>query len=200
LLDVDHGTYPFVTSSNTTAGAATVGAGIGPCALDAVLGVIKAYTTRVGNGPFPTEQEHDAGDELRKMGGEFGATTGRPRRCGWFDAVVGRYAARVNGFTHLAITKLDVLDTFERIPVCFGYSVDGERCDVIPADMGAFEKVEPLYEDLEGWCEPTSGIRSFADLPDKARSYVDRIESLIEVPVAFVSVGTRRDQLIRAEG
>ena len=197
LLDVDHGTYPFVTSSNTTAAAAAVGAGIGPRTIDIVLGVIKAYTTRVGNGPFPTEQDDEDGEKLRQMGGEFGATTGRPRRCGWFDAVVGRYAARVNGLTHLAVTKLDVLDTFETIPVCVGYNVDGQRCDVFPAEMESVERVEPIYEELQGWCEPTSGIRSFADLPEKARVYLERIEALTEVPVSFVSVGTRRDQLIR---
>jgi adenylosuccinate synthase len=199
LLDVDHGTYPFVTSSNTTAGAATVGVGISPRALDVVLGVIKAYTTRVGNGPFPTEQENEAGERLRRMGGEFGATTGRPRRCGWFDAVVGRYASRVNGLTHLAVTKLDVLDTVERIPVCVGYVVNGERRDIFPAEAETVEQVEPIYEELEGWCQPTSGIRSFTDLPEKARAYLDRIETLVDVPVSFVSVGTRRDQLIRVE-
>ncbi len=199
LLDVDHGTYPFVTSSNTTAGAATVGVGISPRALDVVLGVIKAYTTRVGNGPFPTEQENEAGERLRRMGGEFGATTGRPRRCGWFDAVVGRYASRVNGLTHLAVTKLDVLDTVERIPVCVGYEVNGERRDIFPAEAETVEQVEPIYEELEGWCQPTSGIRSFTDLPEKARAYLDRIETLVDVPVSFVSVGTRRDQLIRVE-
>lgn len=199
LLDVDHGTYPYVTSSNTTAGAAAVGIGIGPRALDVVLGVIKAYTTRVGNGPFPTEQENEAGERLRRMGGEFGATTGRPRRCGWFDAVVGRYASRVNGLTHLAVTKLDVLDTFETIPVCVGYEVDGERRDVFPAEAEAVERVVPIYEELEGWCQPTSGIRSFADLPEKARAYLDQIETLVDVPVSFVSVGTRRDQLITVE-
>ena len=199
LLDVDHGTYPFVTSSNTTAGAAAVGVGIGPRKLDAVLGVIKAYTTRVGNGPFPTEQDDDAGENLRQMGGEFGATTGRPRRCGWFDAVIGRYASRVNGLTHLAVTKLDVLDTFEEIPVCVGYRVNGERRDVFPADMEAVDRVEPIYEKHAGWCQPTSSIRSFAELPDNARAYVEQIEALVEVPITFVSVGTRRDQLIRVE-
>jgi adenylosuccinate synthase len=199
LLDVDHGTYPFVTSSNTTAGAAAAGAGIGPRTIDVVLGVIKAYTTRVGNGPFPTEQGDEVGEKLRHMGGEFGATTGRPRRCGWFDAVIARYAARVNGFTHLAVTKLDVLDTFEAIPVCVGYNVDGERTGELPAETDVLERVEPIYETLEGWCQPTSGVRSIPDLPDKARAYIDRIESLAGVQVVYVSVGTRRDQLIKVE-
>ncbi|MFC1639906.1 adenylosuccinate synthase [Gemmatimonadota bacterium] len=199
LLDVDHGTFPFVTSSNTTAGAAAVGAGVGPCAIDVVLGVVKAYTTRVGNGPFPTEKDDEAGEALRKMGGEYGATTGRPRRCGWFDAVVGRYASRVNGFTNLAVTKLDVLDTLPTIPVCVGYHYRGERLDVFPADLDQVNQVEPIYEELDGWCQPTSGVRSFSDLPTKARTYVDRLEALMEVPVSFISVGTRRDQLIRVE-
>ena len=199
LLDVDHGTYPFVTSSNTTAGAAAVGVGIGPRTIDVVIGVIKAYTTRVGNGPFPTQQDDEAGEKLRHMGGEYGATTGRPRRCGWFDAVIGRYAARVNGFTHLAVTKLDVLDTFDAIPICVAYSIDGERRDELPADIDALERVEPIYETLEGWCQPTSGVRSVSDLPGKARAYIDRIESLAGVPVSFVSVGTRRDQMIKVD-
>jgi adenylosuccinate synthase len=199
LLDVDHGTFPFVTSSNTTAGAAAVGAGIGPRSIDVVLGVIKAYTTRVGNGPFPTEKDDEVGEMLRTMGGEFGATTGRPRRCGWFDAVVGRYASRVNGITHLAITKLDVLDTCETIPVCVGYRVNGERRDVFPASLEEVEQIEPLYEELDGWCEPTSGLRSFADLPPNAQAYLARIEALVGVPVVYVSVGTRRDQLVRVE-
>ena len=197
LLDVDHGTFPFVTSSNTTAGAAAVGAGIGPRTIDSVLGVVKAYTTRVGNGPFPTEEDDETGEHLRRLGGEYGATTGRPRRCGWFDAVVARYASRVNGFTNLAVTKLDVLDTFKNIPVCVGYRYRGERQDVFPADLDTVNQVEPIYEELDGWCRPTSDIRQFADMPIKARAYLDRIEELVEVPVSFVSVGTRRDQLIR---
>ena len=199
LLDVDHGTFPFVTSSNTTAGAAAVGAGVGPRAIDVVLGVVKAYTTRVGNGPFPTEKDDEAGEELRKMGGEYGATTGRPRRCGWFDAVVARYASRVNGFTNLAVTKLDVLDTFKTIPVCVGYRYRGERQDTFPADVDMANEVEPIYEELDGWCQSTSAVRQFADLPVQARAYLDRLEALMEVPVSYVSVGTRRDQLIRVD-
>ena len=199
LLDVDHGTFPFVTSSNTTAGAAAVGAGVGPRAIDVVLGVIKAYTTRVGNGPFPTEKDDEAGEELRKMGGEYGATTGRPRRCGWFDAVVAKYASRVNGFTNLAVTKLDVLDTFKTIPVCVGYRYRGERQDAFPADVDMANEVEPIYEELDGWCQSTSTVRQFADLPVQARAYLDRLEAMMEVPVSYVSVGTRRDQLIRVD-
>jgi adenylosuccinate synthase len=196
LLDVDHGTYPFVTSSNTTAGGAAIGAGIGPTAIDAVLGVVKAYTTRVGNGPLPTEAPPPSGDQLRTLGAEFGATTGRPRRCGWFDAAVVRYAVRVNGLTHLAVTKLDVLDTFAEIPVCTGYRVAGAPIDNVPSDVASLEQVEPVYEVLEGWQRPISGARRLADLPPQARAYLDRLQDLAETPIAFVSVGTRRDQII----
>ena len=196
LLDLDHGTYPFVTSSNTTAGGAAVGAGIGPTAIDAVLGVVKAYTTRVGNGPLPSAAEPADDERLRKLGGEFGAVTGRPRRCGWFDATVVRYAVRVNGLTGLAVTKLDVLDTFERIPVCTGYELDGVRCDEFPAEVSSLERVRAVYETLEGWCAPTSAARTLADLPNAAREYLDRIEALAGAPVRYVSVGTRRDQII----
>ncbi len=150
LLDVDHGTYPFVTSSNTTSGGAAIGAGIAPTAIDAVLGVVKAYTTRVGNGPLPTEMDEALGERVRKLGNEFGATTGRPRRCGWFDAVVVRYAARVNGLTDLAVTKLDVLDTLDRIAICTGYECDGELHNEFPADITALERVEPEYEWFDG--------------------------------------------------
>jgi adenylosuccinate synthase len=196
LLDVDHGTYPFVTSSNTTAGGAAVGAGIGPTAIDAVLGVVKAYTTRVGNGPLPTEAEAPAADRLRTLGDEYGATTGRPRRCGWFDAVVVRYAARVNGLTDLAVTKLDVLDEFEQLPVCTGYRVDGARLDDIPADAETLACVQPIYEVLAGWRQRTSDARQLADLPRPARAYLDRIQDLVGTPVSYVSVGSRRDQII----
>ena len=196
LLDVDHGTYPFVTSSNTTAGGAAVGAGIGPTAIDAVLGVVKAYTTRVGNGPLPTETDGDDSARLRELGSEFGATTGRPRRCGWFDAVVVRYAARINGLTDLAVTKLDVLDTLPQIPVCTGYSVGGERIDHLPAGADVLESVEPEFEILDGWCRPTGDARRMADLPPQARAYLDRIVDLVQIPIAYVSVGTRRDQII----
>jgi adenylosuccinate synthase len=196
LLDVDHGTYPYVTSSNTTAGGASVGAGIGPTEIDGVLGVVKAYTTRVGNGPLPTEAESPYGERLRELGGEFGAVTGRPRRCGWFDATVVRYAARVNGLTGLAVTKLDVLDSFAEIPVGIMYRLDGENCEEMPAEVDALGRVQPVYEVLQGWQQPTGGARRLADLPPAARAYLDRMEALSGVPVRYVSVGTRRDQII----
>ena len=196
LLDVDHGTYPFVTSSNTTAGGAAVGTGIGPTAIDAVCGVVKAYTTRVGNGPLPTEASAEQGEALRALGDEYGATTGRPRRCGWFDAIVVRYAARINGITDLAVTKLDVLDTIEEIPVCVGYRIGEERVDDMPAGTRALDRIEPVYETLQGWCRPTGDARRLADLPPQARAYLDRIQDLIQVPIRFVSVGHRRDQII----
>ncbi len=196
LLDVDHGTYPFVTSSHTTAGGAAVGAGIGPTAIDAVVGVVKAYTTRVGNGPLPTEASPEIAERIRQLGGEYGATTGRPRRCGWFDAVVVRYAVRVNGLTALAVTKLDVLDSFAEIPVCVGYRLDGEALDSMPADVERIGRVEPVYETLPGWQKPLSGVRRVADLPPAARAYLDRLQDLVHAPIRFVSVGTRRDQII----
>ena len=196
LLDVDHGTYPYVTSSNTTAGGAAVGSGIGPTAIDAVLGVVKAYTTRVGNGPLPTEAEPAMAERIRQLGGEFGATTGRPRRCGWFDAVVVRYAVRVNGLTGLAVTKLDVLDSFAEIPVAVGYRLDGASLDSMPADLERMGRVEPVYETLSGWQQPTSGVRRLADLPATARAYLDRLQDLSHAPIRYVSVGTHRDQII----
>jgi adenylosuccinate synthase len=196
LLDVDHGTYPYVTSSNTTAGGAAVGAGIGPTAIDAVLGVVKAYTTRVGNGPLPTEAAGEASERIRRLGGEFGATTGRPRRCGWFDAVVVRYAVRVNGLTGLAVTKLDVLDSFGEIPVCVGYRLDGNPFDSMPADLECIDRVEPVYETLPGWERPSGAVRRLADLPTAARAYLDRLQDLAHAPIRYVSVGTRRDQII----
>ncbi len=196
LLDLDHGTYPFVTSSHTTAGGATVGAGIGPTAIDGVLGVVKAYTTRVGNGPLPTEAEHDDGERLRALGNEFGATTGRPRRCGWFDASVVRYSARVNGLTALAVTKLDVLDSIPVIPVCVGYRLHGEAVDGFPADADTLGDVVPVYEELEGWCTSTVSAQALEELPPNARAYLDRIQDLVGVPIAYISVGSRRDQLV----
>jgi adenylosuccinate synthase len=196
LLDIDHGTYPFVTSSNTTVGGAATGVGIAPMALQSALGVVKAYTTRVGNGPLPTELEEPLHSEVRRLGNEFGATTGRPRRCGWFDGVVVRYAARVNGLTGLAVTKLDVLDTLERLAVCTGYRVDGEVHTEFPADLALLERAEPVYEWFEGWRTPTQEARRLEELPSAARAYLDRIEALCETPIAFVSVGTRRDQII----
>jgi adenylosuccinate synthase len=196
LLDVDHGTYPYVTSSNTTAGGAAVGAGIGPTAIDAVLGVVKAYTTRVGNGPLPTEAEPATAERIRTLGGEFGATTGRPRRCGWFDAVVVRYAVRVNGLSGLAVTKLDVLDSFAEIPVAVGYRLDGEALDGMPADLERMDRVQPVYETLAGWERPTNAVRRLADLPAAARAYLDRLQDLSHAPIRYVSVGTRREQII----
>ena len=196
LLDVDHGTYPYVTSSNTTAGGAAVGAGIGPTAIHGVLGVVKAYTTRVGNGPLPTEAESPHGERLRQLGGEFGAVTGRPRRCGWFDATVVRYAARVNGLTGLAVTKLDVLDSFSEIPVGTAYRLDGQSCEEMPSEVDALGRVEPIYEVHQGWQQSTGAARRLSDLPAGARRYLDRLEALSGVPVRYVSVGTRRDQII----
>ncbi len=196
LLDVDHGTYPFVTSSSTTAGGAVTGTGIGPTSVHAVLGVVKAYTTRVGNGPLPTEAPPAEAERLRALGGEFGATTGRPRRCGWFDAVVVRYSARVNGLTHLAVTKLDILDTIDPIPVCTHYTLDGARVDDPPDTIPELERVRPAYEALPGWNRSTAAARTLADLPPAARAYLDRIEALAGTPVRYVGVGTRREQLI----
>lgn len=199
LLDIDHGTYPFVTSSNTTSGGAAVGAGIAPTLVDAVLGVVKAYTTRVGNGPLPTEFDEVMGDRVRKLGNEFGATTGRARRCGWFDAVVVRYAARVNGLSGLAVTKLDVLDTLERLAICTGYEADGEVYGEFPGDLAELEQIVPRYEWFEGWQRETANARRLEDLPAAARRYLDRIEELVEAPISYVSVGTRRDQIIGLE-
>jgi adenylosuccinate synthase len=197
LLDVDHGTYPFVTSSNTTAAGAATGTGIGPTALESVLGVVKAYTTRVGSGPLPTEIPAELGERLRELGGEYGATTGRPRRCGWFDGVVVRYAARVNGLTGLALTKLDVLDSFEEIRICTGYLIDGEHHEDFPDDLARLQRAEPILETLPGWKADTSRARSLDDVPARARDYLHRIEALVAVPVEYVSVGTGRDQIIR---
>src|SRR5438132_8890066 len=196
LLDVDHGTYPYVTSSHTPAGGAAVGAGIGPTAIDAVIGVVKAYTTRVGNGPLPTEAEPPLAARIRELGDEVGATTGRPRRCGWFDAVVVRYAVRVNGLTALAVTKLDVLDSFSEIPVCVGYRLEGEPLDSMPAEVERLGRVEPVYESLPGWQRSLSMVRRLADLPPAARAYLDRLQDLAHAPIRYVSVGTHRDQII----
>ncbi|MFP4522134.1 MAG: adenylosuccinate synthase [Fibrobacterota bacterium] len=194
ILDVDHGTYPFVTSSNTIAGAACAGSGVGPTRIDEVIGVVKAYTTRVGNGPFPTELDNDIGEKIRKDGGEFGATTGRPRRCGWFDSVILKKAVQTNGLDKLAVTKLDVLDGLDEIKICTGYRVDGKDVSDFPADISLLEKVEPVYETVEGWNSETSNIRSFKDLPEKARGYLGRLEELCETEVLLVSVGPDREQ------
>ena len=195
LLDVDHGTYPYVTSSNPTAGGAAVGSGIGPTRITTVLGILKAYTTRVGSGPFPTELFDEFGAYLSKTGGEVGVTTGRPRRCGWFDAVIARYATRVNGITDYFLTKLDVLSSLETVPVCVGYTVDGKRTDEMPMTQSDIARAEPVYEELPGWWEDISDAREFDDLPAKARDYVCGWKSLPERMFrasASVRAATRR--------
>lgn len=196
MLDIDHGTYPFVTSSNVVAAQAAVGSGQGPGAIDYVLGITKAYTTRVGSGPFPTELQDDTGRMLGERGHEFGTNTGRPRRCGWFDAVLVRQAVRVNGINGIALTKLDVLDGFESLKVCTGYKLDGETIRHLPAATIRQERVEPVYETFEGWSESTFGARSWADLPATAIKYIRRIEELIEAPVALLSTSPQRDDTI----
>jgi adenylosuccinate synthase len=196
LLDVDHGTYPYVTSSSTTSGGAAIGVGIGPTAIDAVIGVVKAYTTRVGEGPLPTELPSPLQEQVRELGGEYGATTGRPRRCGWFDAMVVHYGARVNGLTGLAVTKLDVLDTLPEIRIATGYRIGGEVMDDFPADLGLLAEAEPVYETLPGWQTSTATARRWEDLPERALDYLRRIETLTGTPIWYVSVGTRRDQII----
>ncbi|MBT8336956.1 MAG: adenylosuccinate synthase [Gemmatimonadetes bacterium] len=196
-LDLDHGTYPYVTSSNTTAAGAAIGVGIGPTRITDVVGVVKAYTTRVGNGPLPTGFDIEMDERMRRLGGEFGATTGRPRRCGWFDAVLARYAARVNGLTALAVTKLDVLDTLPEIGIGLEYCTPEGGCTRdFPADTYMLGRVEPRIETVPGWNADTTGCRTLADLPSNARAYLDRIQELTETPIAWVSVGTRRDQII----
>jgi adenylosuccinate synthase len=199
VLDVDHGTYPFVTSSNTVAAAACIGSGVGPTAIQQVIGVVKAYTTRVGNGPFPTEELGEVGKRLRLIGHEYGATTGRERRCGWFDSVLVRRAAMVNGLTHLAITKMDVMDDFDEIQVCTAYEVNGRRMDQFPAQISALEKVKPVYETLPGWKSPTVGVTDWKDLPDNARKYLKRVADLLEVPIGIISLGPKRHQTIQLE-
>ena len=196
LLDVDHGTYPFVTSSNPTSGGACAGAGIGPGRIGTVLGILKAYTTRVGSGPFPTELLEESGENLRKAGGEFGVTTGRSRRTGWFDAVIARHAVRVNGITDFFVTKLDVLSGLETLPVCVGYEVDGFRTEEMPMTQTDVHHAVPIYENLPGWAEDISGARSFDDLPVNARRYIERIEELAGARVSAIGVGPGREQTI----
>ncbi len=196
LLDIDHGTYPFVTSSNTVAGQAAAGSGLGPGSLDFVLGITKAYTTRVGEGPFPTEQENEIGQFLGEKGHEFGTNTGRKRRCGWFDAALVRQAVSTNGITGIALTKLDVLDGMEELKVCTGYRIDEKVLDHLPASQGQQARVEPIYETLEGWNEPTVGARSWNDLPAQAIKYVRHIEELIGAPVTMLSTSPERDDTI----
>ncbi len=197
LLDVDFGTYPFVTSSSPTSGGACSGIGIGPTCVDEVLGVIKAYTTRVGMGPFPTEIGDDEGNvDLRALGDEFGATTGRPRRCGWFDAVIANFSVRVNGLSAFALTKLDVLDTLEEIKVCVAYRYEGKDLTSFPCELRILENCKPVYETFPGWQQPTSEIRQFSDLPANAQNYIKAIENLTNTKVAIVSVGSGREQTI----
>jgi adenylosuccinate synthase len=199
LLDVDHGTYPYVTSSNTVAGNACAGVGIGPTCIDYVLGVSKAYTTRVGEGPFPTEVHDEMGERIRERGGEYGATTGRPRRCGWFDAVIVNHAVRLNGLRGLVITKLDVLDNLERIKICTGYRYNGEVLRVVPPSIEVLKQCEPLCEEFDGWLEDTCKARSFSDLPERAQQYIKRMEDLTQTPVVAVSVGSDREETIMIE-
>ena len=196
LLDVDHGTYPYVTSSNTTAGAACTGSGVGPTLIEEVIGVTKAYTTRVGNGPFPTEMLGDEGDYLRKIGNEFGATTGRARRCGWFDVPILRSAKRLNGLTSIALTRLDTLDTMKRLKVCVAYDCRGERLEQFPADLEVVAECQPIYEEIEGWKSSTAHIRAYEDLPSLARAYVDLLVERIGLPASLISVGPERDATI----
>ena len=196
MLDIDHGTYPFVTSSNPTSGGACTGTGVGPTRIDSVVGVVKAYTTRVGEGPFPTELHDEMGERLRNEGGEFGVTTGRPRRCGWHDAVVTRYAARVNGLTDLVMTKLDVLTGHEIIPVCVAYDIEGAVTQEMPLTQSDFHHAVPVYEELPGWSEDISGVRRFADLPQAAQDYVLRIEELAHCRVSAIGVGPGREATI----
>jgi len=196
LLDVDHGTYPFVTSSNPTAGGASTGSGIGPTKITRVIGILKAYTTRVGSGPFPTELFDEDGDALRKIGGEVGVTTGRNRRCGWFDAPIARYAVRVNGLTDFFLTKLDVLTGWEKIPVCVAYEVDGVRVEELPASQTDFHHAKPIYEYLPGWKEKISKAKSVEDLPNNAREYVKFLEKVSGAPISAIGVGPGRDETI----
>jgi adenylosuccinate synthase len=196
-LDVDHGTYPFVTSSSPTAGGACAGSGVGPTRITKVIGIVKAYTTRVGSGPFPTEQTGPDGEWLRKAGHEYGVTTGRPRRTGWFDAVIARYATRVNGITDYFLTKLDVLSGLERVPVCVAYDVNGTRHDEIPMTQTEFHHAVPVYEYLDGWWEDISSAKEFEDLPPAAQAYVRAVEDMIGAPLAGIGVGPRRDQTMQ---
>jgi len=196
LLDVDHGTYPFVTSSSTCAGGACTGSGVSPRDINEIIGISKAYVTRVGGGPFPTELLEETGERIRQSGNEFGATTGRPRRCGWFDAVVLRYAVRVNGLTGVALTKLDVLDDFDSIKVCTGYSYEGKIIKEIPAVLDVFSECQPVYEEIPGWKTDINKVRDFKDLPENAQKYIKRLEELIGCPIVLVSVGPRRDETI----
>jgi adenylosuccinate synthase len=199
LLDIDHGTYPYVTSSNASIGGVCTGLGVGPRSIGGVVGVVKAYTTRVGEGPLPTELTGEMGKRLRDSGNEYGAVTGRPRRCGWYDAVAARYGVRINGLDALALTKLDVLDGLERIEICTSYRCGSRTIDDFPSDIGQLAACEPVYESMPGWTKPTKGIREYADLPDEARRYIARLEEVSGVPAAIVSTGSERDDTIIRE-
>jgi adenylosuccinate synthase len=196
LLDIDHGTYPYVTSSNATIGGVCTGLGVGPRAIGAVMGVVKAYTTRVGEGPLPTELLGEMGNRLRDTGNEYGAVTGRPRRCGWYDAVAVRYGARINGLDALALTKLDVLDGLDRIDICTAYQCGSRRLTEFPSDIGQLAACQPVYETMPGWPSPTKGIRRFEDLPEAARRYIARLEEVSGVRAALISTGSERDDTI----
>jgi adenylosuccinate synthase len=199
LLDIDHGTYPYVTSSNASIGGVCTGLGVGPRAIDGVLGVVKAYTTRVGEGPLPTELTGDMGNRLRDSGNEYGAVTGRPRRCGWYDAVAVRYGVRINGLDALALTKLDVLDGLERIEICTAYRCGSRTLTEFPSDLSQLASCQPVYESMPGWDAPTRGARRFSDLPENARRYVARLEQVSGVPAAIVSTGSDREDTILRE-
>jgi adenylosuccinate synthase len=199
LLDVDHGTYPYVTASNTVAGNACAGSGIGPTMINSVIGVAKAYTTRVGEGPFPTELRDQLGEKIREMGGEYGATTGRPRRCGWFDAVVVNHSIRINGIREIAITKLDVLNNFEKIKVCVGYRLNGKVIHHVPSNLEMLQSSEPVYEEVNGWNTEIKGARNFSDLPYHAQRYIRRIEELINTKITMISVGPERNETIEVK-
>jgi len=199
LLDLDHGTYPYVTASNTVAGNACAGSGIGPTMIDSVIGVAKAYTTRVGEGPFPTELKDQVGERIREKGGEYGATTGRPRRCGWFDAVVVNHAIRINGIQEVAITKLDVLNDFDKVKICVGYRVNGKILHYVPSHLDLLESSEPVYEELDGWRREVKGAKKISELPAQAQRYLKRIEELTHAKIAMVSVGSERNETIEVK-
>ena len=200
LLDIDHGTYPYVTSSNTIAGGACTGAGIGPTKIDRILGIVKAYTTRVGEGPFPTELNDELGESIRQRGGEFGATTGRPRRCGWLDILGLRYSVSINGLTGIGLTKMDILDSLEKIKLCVGYKYDGKVYDTFTTDLDVLKRCEPVYEEMPGWKESTVGIKEFDRLPSNAKSYIKKIEYLLKTPIQIISTGPKRDEIIVLDG
>ena len=199
LLDLDHGTYPYVTASNTVAGNACAGSGIGPTMIDSVIGVAKAYTTRVGEGPFPTELKDQLGEKIRERGGEYGATTGRPRRCGWFDAVIVIHSIRLNGIREMAITKLDVLNDFDKIKICVGYRLNGKVIHHVPSNLEILQRAEPIYEELDGWRTEIKGARNFSDLPPNAQRYIRRIEELIGTKTVILSVGSERNETIEVK-